>query len=364
MTKIERILLELVRVGMGWSDCNEELLDGHCAMSEADWKVLVNLAGRHGVGVICTDAVEHLKGRIKISRMELMSLIAIRMQAENNIRQKAKTIQSLTHLLGTEGVKVLVLKGPALSLLYPDPMLRQFGDIDIYLGDDYEKGNEILLANGGVNAGMYYRHSEINFHGTMVENHCWLSDQGIEKTDDLEQIFREYADECLKTGKVGDTIFPNATFNGLFLAWHASSHFMFDGITLRHVLDWAMFLVHQSKEADIEVIRQTKARFVYGRFADILTALSVDYLKIPLDSVAPELVEDARRCDAALVRRVMDYILEGSVRKHSVNIIVERLELVKHSFRNRWKFSEVYQISYLTILKRKVFAILRLKVRG
>lgn len=47
---------------------------------------------------------------------------------------------------------MMAIKGMALSHLYPNLMLQPFSDIDIYLDANYEMGNELLLAKGGVSA--------------------------------------------------------------------------------------------------------------------------------------------------------------------------------------------------------------------
>jgi len=67
-------------------------------------------------------------------------------------------------------------------------------------------------------------------------------------------------------GTAGEAIYTDATFNGLILAWRASNHYMIEVLSLRQVLDWAIFLINKSKEADVTTIIKAKTEFFYGKF--------------------------------------------------------------------------------------------------
>ena len=66
------------------------------------------------------------------------------------------------------GIRLLLMKGHGLSELYPKPQSRPSGDIDIYLFDDYEKGN--FLFGDGVNS-FNKKHASYDYHGVHIENH-------------------------------------------------------------------------------------------------------------------------------------------------------------------------------------------------
>ena len=52
-------------------------------------------------------------------------------------------------VLTDAGVKAVILKGAAAGMLYPDPALRSYGDIDCMVSpDDLGKARSVLLAAG------------------------------------------------------------------------------------------------------------------------------------------------------------------------------------------------------------------------
>ena len=107
--------------------------------------------------------------------------------------------------------------------------------------------------------------------------------------------------------------YPSANFNALFLPWHVSAHFAFERVTLRHLLDWALFLVNEGKSIDVDLFREAKTKYTYcyGKFADILTNLSIRYLKIPVTDVPVEIIEDAQEIDASLTDKVFESSATG-----------------------------------------------------
>lgn len=128
----------------------------------------------------------------------------------------------------------------------------------------------------------YYRHSASIIDGVMIENHKILGDlRGPKKqTRELEEWLKREANKSIEGGKnvnvmehdIPRGVFPSANFNALFLPWHVSAHFAFERVTLRHLLDWALFLNKDGKDVDVELFRNAKNKFSYGysKMADVL----------------------------------------------------------------------------------------------
>ena len=73
---------------------------------------------------------------------------------------------------------------------------------------------------------------------------------------------------------------PSATFNGIFILRHASAHFAGNHITLRHLLDWALFVDKEWKEIDWPFVTDWLTRLGLRRFFCCMNALSIDCLGI------------------------------------------------------------------------------------
>ena len=64
-------------------------------------------------------------------------------------------------------------------------------------------------------------------------------------------------------------------FNALFLTRHAHQHFLVEeGISLRHVCDWAMFLKRYRQEFDWEEFMSICSRYGLSRFVESMTRLA------------------------------------------------------------------------------------------
>lgn len=248
-------------------------------------------------------------------------------------------------------------------------MHRPCGDIDIYPGDRFIESNKALKAAGIDVDPYYYRHTASIVKGVMVENHRILGDlRGPHRQTRAFEIQLEL--EARKNIKEGiDVIFcgkiitgakyPTANFNALFLPWYVSAHFAFERVTLRHLLDWALFLLNEGKDIDLDMFCKAKAKYTYGysKFADILTNLSIRNLKIPIDSIPTEILDDAQAFDTSLADKVFDYMFVGQLRERDDNVWKFRWNNVKRIWKERWKYKELYNMTTIGFLSTKVVSI-------
>ena len=140
----------------------------------------------------------------------------------------------------------------------------------------------------------------------MVENHYDIVNRYAGKSGRMEDdMFKQMATEGRKEVVVdGIKVYlPSATFNGIFLLRHASAHFAGSHITLRHLLDWALFVDKQWKEIDWPFVTDWLTRLGLRRFFCCMNALSIDCLGIAAEKF-PVLERDA-----ALEQRVLADIL-------------------------------------------------------
>ncbi len=140
----------------------------------------------------------------------------------------------------------------------------------------------------------------------MVENHYDIVNRYAGKSGRMEDdMFKQMATEGRKEVVVDGTkvYLPSATFNGIFLLRHAAAHFAGSHITLRHLLDWALFVDKQWKEIDWPFVTDWLTRLGLRRFFCCMNALSIDCLGIAAEKF-PVLERDA-----ALEQRVLADIL-------------------------------------------------------
>jgi len=181
----------------------------------------------------------------------------------------------LTRTLEGIGLDSCILKGQGVAALYPDPSVRQSGDIDVwtktraanFAGDINHGAREIIkrlyaISEGKVGKATYY-HVEWSFKDMEVEVHyrpLSLNNPFVNRR------FQAWCETEWNSRKQGDGYYvPSADFNAVYLLAHLYHHLLFEGVGLRQVCDYAMFLQHC--EYNHEQASQHVREFQMLRFA-------------------------------------------------------------------------------------------------
>lgn len=369
MANSREVLLKLVRLAMGWES-------DYSLPEDINWVEVLEESSEQGVAAIMLDGYDKLiqKNPISNGGLTTSNNKALLLQAigqvpliESSNKMHLEALKELGSLLQKAGVPFLLMKGFSCGQYYPIPYHRPCGDIDIYPGEWFEKSNNALKEAGIGVEKHYYRHSVSFVHDVMVENHLVLCDlRGPNKqTRDLEKQLKSEAEWSFYSGKqavvngeaIPGGIFPTADFNALFLPWHVSSHFAFERVTLRHLLDWALFLTHDGKNINVEKFSEAKAKYTFGysKFADILTVLALKYLNMSVDEIPDPIIKEALRIDDALALKVLDYMFVGQPRERDKNVWIFRWNNAKRVLQERWKYKELYNESAFRFLTRKAW---------
>lgn len=368
MANSREVLLKLVRMAMGWEA-------DFSLPADIDWAEVMQMAFEQGVSAIVIDGYDILcqknpdkNGGLNSPEKKglLLETIGQSQVIESTYRQHLESLKEVGKMMGEAGIRFMLMKGFACGRYYPIPKHRPCGDIDIYPGNQYDKSNEAFAAAGiGVDP-YYYRHSASFIKGVMVENHRVLCDlRGPKRqTKSLERQLENDANKSIREGKdvVVDNLsivgakYPIADFNALFLPWHVSAHFLIERVTIRHLLDWALFLTHEGKDINVEKFREAKREYTYGysKMADILTNLSLRYLNMPNVGIPKEIIGDAESFDNTLADKVFNYMFDGELKERDSRLWKERLNNVKRIWQERWKYEEIYGMNVLEFLLMKV----------
>lgn len=201
---------------------------------------------------------------------------------EHRYGQQRRRQRNWLRAYAEAGIRTVVLKGLAVSRLYPVPEHRPCGDLDCFLCGDYERGNRVAEQVGAEVKRDFYKHSHIVFRGLTVENHRFCTAvRGSRRAKRFERhLQRLLAEGPLSCIPETALLVPPPDFNALFLAKHALSHFLTEGISLRHLCDWAVFIDREGDAVDWTAFRKVAAEDRLLRFAEILSDLSVRYLGV------------------------------------------------------------------------------------
>lgn len=155
--------------------------------------------------------------------------------------------QELYNALEKDGIPFLPLKGAILKALYPKPYHRYFTDIDIYVEDDFDKAERLLLCMGYEKITGDY-HNDIGYAkkpSLHVELHKELF------PDDYD--FKGYFDEPYKRTRIKEGYKYYHVFNDDFfihVLCHLYKHFTFGGCGLKMYLDIYVMLKKMSLDMD------------------------------------------------------------------------------------------------------------------
>lgn len=219
--------------------------------------------------------------------------------------------QELLSLLSSHAIPVVVLKGAAAAMNYPQPEYRCMGDIDIIVQpDDFIRTYEVMC-NAGYKAEQtledYVRH--IGFHSSLgieIELHHYFSTSNNKKQNKVLDDYIYHAIPHSVTANVCGYAVPvlPTLENGLVLLAHINQHLR-SGLGLRQIIDW-MCYVENYLEDDCWFTSFSNAAEQIGmrQLAIITTAMCRKYLGMKKDISWCGEISDTSICD-----EFMEYIL-------------------------------------------------------
>ncbi len=347
-------LFSLLRFGLKLESPDNESVSCLSTMDKIDWMQLRDISECQGVSAIVFEGLNIIisqLGKTSIAASSdfnwwqnfIFEWIGIVTQIEQGNKSQKRVMDDLASKWKQKGCNVMVMKGQANSLMYPKPEQRSPGDIDCYLFDNYKKGNEIARLAGAEVDESWYKHSVISYEGEIFENHQYFvhtrnGRRGKMLEKDLEDALNV---PMIKFPKLTDyTIVPPSQWTAMFLTHHACGHFLSEGLRLKQVLDWAMFINIHQNEVEWPLYYEFCERNHLRKFADMLTSICVNHLGVQLKN--PDITTDHSYVEKTLKSIFYDddYIYSKGEGRWK-----ERLHVIRNLFKYRWKYEELYEQS-------------------
>lgn len=347
MNKIYSALFATLRSALFGESVNADLFS---SFSNEDWAGLYKVAKEQGVGAIALDGISSNEiASAGIPKALKLKWISTAVSIEQRSLRQFNTASDFAQLMADNGIKTYVLKGAAVGEYYPNPDHRECGDLDCFLGSSYEDGNQIAEKGGASVNRDYYKHSHIQFNGLEIENHQFCT--GIrgskiakEFESYLQQIISAHGARYIKDSKL---IKPAPDFNALFLTTHAITHFLSEGIKLRHICDWALLLKEEQNNIDWGSFYEWSDRMHYTLFANTLTSIAVNHLGLPL--INPQVRLDSRYADRILI----DTLNSDGIFNKGHSPWQNRFLIIKNKLCSVWKYHKIYRKSVCEMVIRQ-----------
>ena len=174
-------------------------------------------------------------------------------------------IQSMAlHALEEAGIHAVLMKGAGLAALYPSVEMRQWGDVDLFVGkEQYHQAAAVMRATFPKALKFdeeldHYKHYNLIADGISIEIH--RVSMGLTHPRDI----RLYA--CMEAYGMGNGerltvngesfLVPEPTFNVLMVFLHSWEHMLSEGANLRQLYDVQVLLEHYKDRINWERLRK------------------------------------------------------------------------------------------------------------
>ena len=313
--------------------------------TEADWQHCFDLALKQDVLAMTFPAMSSLPKEMRPSFTLWSKWMAYAQSIAEQSQYKRQVVEKMGSWLAEDGMTTTLIKGFSLSVLYPQPELREFSDIDIFSGENYASVNVCFAKHGVKVDSVDGHHAYLKLDGISIEHHFAFSNTKVK--DGLvgpeEELQLLAVKDSLPTSIPGIN-FPCPVFTALFVGWHAYEHFLQEKIELRHVIDW-VFALKQLSEQEAETLIEIKRNTGWGEFCDTLTAIAVHQIGLP-----QEWFPKVEPISGEQEQRVWSDIIKSPRTPKSKSSNFRRIYIAKRMLKNSWKFKTYSSMSATLLL--------------
>lgn len=244
MQSIE-ILYKLQRIALG-NETDLSLPDS------IDWEEVIKLSYSQAVPVQTCEGLESLYEKNPDMSIELDSpkyedlrfeWCGQKLVLEELNKQHDKRVAQLTKIFAEHGFRTCLLKGQGCALMYPNPSVRNCGDIDLWVEGGRNKVLALLKDNWNVHH-IVNHHAEVDFFKDVaVEIHyipAWLYNPI--KDAKLQRFFNEETDAQFSNMTEKGFAVPTIKFNLVYLAVHLYKHIYEGNATIKQMTDYYYLL--------------------------------------------------------------------------------------------------------------------------
>ena len=229
-------------------------------------------------------------------------------------------VSKLHGLLTDNDTDYVIVKGQAVASYYPQPLIRQSGDIDYYCDDaNFPKSQEVIkrlwVIDVDENHSDYHVH--FNHEGVIYEGHfslvCLYSKR---KEDYWKRLLAEDSGATVTIdGHQIKTLSP--TLHVLYIFLHLYHHMMSLGIGLRQFCDMAVMLHYAKAEIDMSALRRHLHELGMEKAWKACGSILVDNLGLQEDELGYSLAKRDRRYGKKIMNVVLYRGNMGHYNKHN-----------------------------------------------
>ena len=310
MSIAQALYLSLLRTAL-WGS-NELTSERVKELTSEDVNELIRLASFQGTGPLVYDQL------LKQKNIDIPADLCMQMkqQCMGSMMQQQVMVPLLKQAwkaLTDADIHPVLLKGFGLAQYYPQPYLRQWGDMDVYVGQaNYHKGCKVLRdtfpnAIHTIEESEEHKHYNFEFGNAVIEMHR------------VSMTFYHFMDrryyECLEAECLTadgpkfeieglSVTLPEETFNVFFVFLHAWHHFSETGMSMKQLCDIAVMLHAKRDTLDSKRLQEMLTQLHLMEVWQLIMYIMVHQLGVPQNE-CPFYTEKSRARAELLFKRVM-----------------------------------------------------------
>lgn len=266
------LFFELLQVSLGTRDILSRVPTAH------EWEEIYDEAERQAVVGVMLGGLERIPAE-QMPPLELkLQWIGEVQMVEATSRMHQKRAKELTKKFGAVGFRTCIVKGVGTALLYPNPLRRQCGDIDLWASPVKSEDvkcwafRKTLMA--WLRSQYEVEHAEWHhvgariFEDVDVEVHvhpAWMYGPGRNR---ILQRFFDHESQEWHESEFGFYV-PRVEFDAVFSLVHTFHHFLEEGVGLRHVVDY-FYILRALPEKSRREAMQTLKSIGLGKFSSAM----------------------------------------------------------------------------------------------
>ena len=246
------LFFELIQLSLGKRD-------SFCLCpNEREWGELFELAKKQALVGVLFSGVERLPECQRPPKDILLKWFALTMKIEEENMKLNELSYSVQRRLKRDGFLSCVLKGQGNAQMYPQPLRRQSGDIDIWIDGSRKDVIEYALR---YSKPKHFIWNHIEFPviaSTEIELHfmpTWLNNPFADRC--LQKWFKNYSSfqysNCIKLLNGKQICIPTFQFNVVYQLLHIYKHLFQEGIGLRQLMDYYFLLLSVKENSNYEL---------------------------------------------------------------------------------------------------------------
>lgn len=252
------------------------------------WHALLRHAKQQTVSALVGDVLLAHADRLQPpSEVQEWAKGQIAAARQGNLRLNLAVHDVISYLY-RNGAPAILLKGQGVALSYPQPRLRQCGDIDLYVPrEHYDRAVQLMVDLTGAGGHEDQKHCVVYYHAIGVELHYRVLILPMPWQD---RAFARWMSESMDGGQPVvvpfndvEVLLPPVAFNAVYLFAHGWHHFISGGVGLRQLCDWVRHL-HVNAKALQDVDLEPRLRH-FGLWTAwrVWASLAVDFLGLPAE---------------------------------------------------------------------------------